>query len=132
MTRVFLDTVGMVALWNLNDQWNRIATEAFQSIPENAVLTTTAFVLLECGNAVSRTPFRTDVDELRIRLEKDGNLVRPSKSDWRQAWENYGKRVANSAGIVDQVSFVVMKRLGITDAFTNDQHFRAAGFVPLF
>ena len=41
-------------------------------------------------------------------------------------------RDATSAGIVDQVSFAVMRRLGITDAFTNDRHFKAAGFRALF
>ncbi len=39
---------------------------------------------------------------------------------------------AGQAGIVDQVSFVVMRRLGITEAFTNDRHFQAAGFHTLF
>ena len=29
-------------------------------------------------------------------------------------------------------SFLVMRRLGITEAFTNDKHFRAAGFTVLF
>jgi len=33
---------------------------------------------------------------------------------------------------VDCMSFAVMPRLRITDAFTNDQHFRAAGFEILF
>ena len=39
---------------------------------------------------------------------------------------------ADDAGIVDHVSFVVMRRLGISDAFTNDRHFKAAGFNTLF
>jgi predicted nucleic acid-binding protein len=30
------------------------------------------------------------------------------------------------------VSFVIMRRLNIIDAFTNDRHFREAGFNPLF
>lgn len=30
------------------------------------------------------------------------------------------------------VSFAVMRRLGITEAFTNDRHFQAAGFATLF
>jgi predicted nucleic acid-binding protein len=34
--------------------------------------------------------------------------------------------------IVDQISFAVMRRLGLTQAFTNDNHFRAAGFETLF
>jgi len=31
-----------------------------------------------------------------------------------------------------RVSFAVMRRLGITEAFTNDRHFGAAGFTTLF
>jgi predicted nucleic acid-binding protein len=30
------------------------------------------------------------------------------------------------------VSFAVMRRLGIQRAFTNDRHFREAGFETLF
>jgi len=30
------------------------------------------------------------------------------------------------------MSFVVMRRLSMTQAFTNDHHFRAAGFQTLF
>jgi predicted nucleic acid-binding protein len=30
------------------------------------------------------------------------------------------------------ISFTIMRRLGITRAFTNDRHFRAAGFETLF
>jgi len=39
---------------------------------------------------------------------------------------------AGDAGIVDCVSFTVMRRLGLTEAFTNDRHFQAAGFTTLF
>ena len=39
---------------------------------------------------------------------------------------------AGQAGIVDQVSFVVMRRLGLDEAFTNDRHFQAAGFATWF
>ena len=56
----------------------------------------------------------------------------PHGSDWEQAWVNYSRREAANAGIVDHVSFVVMRRIGITEAFTNDHHFKAAGFTTLF
>jgi predicted nucleic acid-binding protein len=36
------------------------------------------------------------------------------------------------ADIVDHVSFVVVRGLDLTYAFTNDHHFRAAGFETLF
>ena len=38
----------------------------------------------------------------------------------------------HDAGIVDLVSFAVLRRLGITQVFTNDKHFTAAGFEVLF
>jgi predicted nucleic acid-binding protein len=59
-------------------------------------------------------------------------LVEPAASDLEVAWTAYARGEAGSAGIVDHVSFVVMRRLGIIDAFTNDRHFRAAGFDTLF
>lgn len=56
----------------------------------------------------------------------------PTDDDWRQAWQAYERGGAGEAGIVDHVSFVVMRRLGIDTAFTNDRHFQAAGFTVLF
>jgi hypothetical protein len=67
----------------------------------------------------------------RNALEQ-GMLVEPSDSDWELAWQTYERGDADRAGIVDHVSFVVMRRLGLTQAFTNDRHFRAAGFQTLF
>jgi predicted nucleic acid-binding protein len=49
-----------------------------------------------------------------------------------QAWADYARGVIGSAGIVDHISFAVMRRLGITDAFSNDRHFQTAGFTILF
>lgn len=39
---------------------------------------------------------------------------------------------SGGASIVDHVSFAVMRRLGLSKAFTNDRHFRGAGFETLF
>jgi len=56
----------------------------------------------------------------------------PTVEDWQAAWLAYEHGEADSAGIVDHVSFTIMRRLGISKAFTNDRHFRAAGFETLF
>jgi len=133
LTAVLLDTVGLLALWDEDDQWHDPAEEAFdQLLDERAAVQTTSFVLLECGNAAARRPYRSDVQELREDLDAAGLLVFPTEEDWLRAWEAYDRGEAGSAGIVDQVSFTVMRRLGLTHAFTNDEHFRAAGFVTLF
>jgi predicted nucleic acid-binding protein len=98
---VFLDTVGLLALWDESDQWHAAAQSGFnQMLGSQANVVTTSFVLLECGNAAAWAPFASE------------NL--------------------EGAGIVDHVSFAVMRRIGITKAFTNDRHFRAAGFETLF
>ena len=93
---------------------------------------TTTYVLLECGNTVARTPLRPFVIRLRNELLDRNCLIEPTISDCEQAWAAYARGEAGNAGIVDHVSFAVMRRLGLTDAFTNDRHFLAAGFVPLF
>ena len=133
MSLVFLDTVGMVALWNRSDQWHSAATKSFQQIVATGrELTTTSFVALDCGNASARRPYRSDADMLWQQLEAAARLVWPTDSDWHAAWREYRLGSGNQAGIVDCVSFVVMRRLAIVDVFTNDQHFRAAGFNVLF
>ena len=133
MSDVFLDTVGLVAVWDEYDQWHSKAEPIFRDLlGDRRNLLSTTFVLLECGNAAARTSFRLTVDRLRKKLENSSRLVTPNESDWLQAWELYKRREGNNAGIVDCVSFVVMRRLGIRQVFSNDEHFRAAGFETLF
>jgi len=133
MNTVFLDTVGLLALWDSSDQWHEAAEKAFRQLTETrSAFCTTTFVLLECGNAAARRPYRPAVDRLRERLESGGMLISPGDEDWRRAWAAYRDGQVGDAGIVDHVSFIVMRRLDIRYAFTNDHHFRAAGFEALF
>jgi predicted nucleic acid-binding protein len=69
---------------------------------------------------------------LQQALQMRKELIFPTEDDWKDAWTAYERGEAAQAGIVDHVSFVVMRRLGITEAFTNDRHFQAAGFTTLF
>ncbi len=96
-----------------------------------ADLVTSSFVLLECGNAAARRPYRAAVTRLRKEMEMAHRLILPTIEDCRTAWLAYEHGEADSAGIVDQVSFTIMRRLGLFKAFTNDGHFRAAGFEKL-
>ena len=132
MSAVFLDTVGLIALWDVADQWHAHAEASFtQLVARRRPFVTTTFVLLECGNAAARRPYRNQVCLLRQALEQRNELIAPSQQDWDEAWAAYERGEAGMAGIVDHVSFVVMRRLGLSEAFTNDQHFRAAGFAIL-
>ncbi len=133
MRDVFLDTVGLIAVWDTADQWHETADSAYQQLlRQGRRLLTTPLILLECGNASARRPYRQRVNALRQSLIQDGLLVEPSAQEIDEAWAAFDRGEAAQAGIVDQVSFVVMRRLGITEAFTNDKHFQAAGFTVLF
>jgi len=95
-------------------------------------LVTSTFVLLECGNAAARRPYRPAVSRLRTQMEPGDRLIVPTSEDWQTAWVAFERGAADNAGIVDHVSFTIMRRMGISRAFTNDRHFRAAGLEPLF
>ena len=124
MSLMFLDSAGLLALWSESDQWHEMAEQAFLEIVRNRdkVLTTT-FVMLECGNAVARRGFRDEANLLREHLEKSGSLIWPSETDWKSVWQTYLRGDTDSAGIVDHVSFVTMRRLGIGRSFTNNRAF---------
>ena len=134
MSGVFLDSVGLLALWNASDQWHAAAVEAHRRLIEwDPLLWTTTLVLYECGNrAARRADFRSLTASFRDEMEVGNTLIVPTPDDERTAWAAYRRGEAGSAGIVDHVSFVVMRRLGLTAAFTSDDHFRAAGFETLF
>jgi hypothetical protein len=78
MSAVFLDTVGLLALWDEADQWHSLAEAAFSRITKlGHSLVTTTFVLLECGNAAARRPYRAEANMLRQTLEQRGELIVP-------------------------------------------------------
>jgi hypothetical protein len=133
MTPVFLDTVGLLAIWDVDDQWHDAAEDAFGQIASTRQpVVTTTFILLECGNAAARRTYREDVCILRRTLELRNEVMVPTEVDWASAWDAYQRVDVGRAGIVDCISFAVMRRLGIRQAFTNDRHFQEAGFETLF
>jgi predicted nucleic acid-binding protein len=133
MTPVFLDTVGLIALWERADQWHVDAEREFQLLIAAAVpLFTTPQVLLECGNTAARRPYREQVAQLRDDLARANALIAVTAAEEELAWKAFRRGEAGQAGIVDHLSFVIMRRLKLTQAFTNDRHFVAAGFEVLF
>ena len=125
MTPIFLDTVGLLAIWDRDDQWHTAAEAAYgQVVATRQSVVTTTYVLLECGNAMARRTYREDVCVLRQTLEQRNEVIVPTEDDWANGWNAYQRGEIGRAGIVDYVSFAVMRRLGIRQAFTNDRHFQ--------
>ena len=69
MRMVFLDTVGIIALWDQRDQWHQPAKLAWAMLdPDTTCCITTTFVLLECANHAVRKPYRMELIRLRDNL----------------------------------------------------------------
>jgi uncharacterized protein len=133
MNSVFVDSVGLLAIIDKSDQWHPPSIVAYnQLLHDNRNLITTSFVLTECGNAASRRPYRRVVFQAREQFELMGNLMLPTPDDWDSAWVEYRQSPIYGPSIVDCISFQVMRRLGLTEVFSNDQHFANAGFTLLF
>jgi hypothetical protein len=86
MKKIFLDTVGLLALWDSGDQWHGNALLALDALGPHVMTISTSFVLLECGNAASRRAFRNLVNDTRRQLEAGDKLIVPDNDDWAQAW----------------------------------------------
>jgi uncharacterized protein len=133
VNEVFVDTVGLIATWDIRDQWHVAADAAFRRLLRHGRrLVTTPLILWECGNAAARRPYRQRVNVVRQYLIQERLLMEPTAEEVESAWGAFDRGDVGEAGIVDHVSFLVMRRLGITEAFTNDRHFQAAGFTTLF
>jgi predicted nucleic acid-binding protein len=133
MSNVFVDTVGLIAVWDVRDQWHAAADAAYQELlKQGRTLITTPLILWECGNAAARRPYRQRVRVIRQYFVEERLLIDPTHDEIEDAWTAFDRGDAAQAGIVDHVSFVIMRRLGVTEAFTNDKHFEAAGFKVLF
>ena len=129
--RTFLDTSFVIALINEKDQYHAQADALSFRFANSALLTTSA-VLLEIGNALAKD-FRAEAISIirvlshssRVELvEIDSNLMEKGLA----VYEKYSDK---KWGLVDCISFVVMREGGIPHALTFDKDFEQAGFTVL-
>jgi uncharacterized protein len=129
--KIFVDTLFIVALINKRDQYHQIALQFVQEF-ENYPLITTDAVLLEIGNALSNNYKNEAVELIEYFLESDDvEVVRLNPDLFDEALSLYKKHQDKSWGLVDCISFVVMKKYEVTQSLTFDRHFIQAGFQAL-
>lgn len=127
---VFLDSNGWIALLNASDALHSLADTTWRSLMQDSCLVVlTDWIIAETGNGLSRTAARTIFAKAARLLTSDQRVVLVNiESDLLQAaLRLYEDRGDKTWGLVDCASFLVMRRYGIGDAFTSDQHFRAGG-----
>ena len=131
MTKVFLDTLFVIALINQRDQHHERAT-LLSEIYAGASLITTDAVLLEIGNALARA-FKPQATEVITHLlsSAEVEIVRLDTVLFNRAFTRFREHQDKEWGLVDCISFEVMEDAGIQAALTFDHHFEQAGFQAL-
>jgi len=134
--RIFIDTSALIAYYNIDDTCHAKASEVFKKIGKGEIpLTrffTTDYILNE---TVSFMECVLNRHELAVKVGEGlltspfTTLIRISEEFFQEAW-NYFKD-SKGCSFTDCTSFTIMKKLGITHAFTFDKHFESAGFRTL-
>lgn len=131
MTKVFIDTLFVVASISPRDQYHSQAVKLANQYNGQPMLVTDA-VLLELGNALARNYKSEAVRVIEHFLTSDEiEVVHLTPELFEQAFTLYQTHKDKAWGLVDCISFVVMRDAGITEALTTDQHFEQAGFRVL-
>ncbi len=131
MKAVFLDTSFVVASVNKSDQLHEKAKTFALLYDEQPVVTTSA-ILLEVGNSLARRDKARAAEVIRSFIEsKEIKVIYVDEDLLREAFDLYAKYTDKTWGLVDCVSFIVMRREGVTDALTADVDFVQAGFNAL-
>jgi len=128
MNRIFVDTAFVVALVNQKDQYHDQALE-LSRIYENTPLLMTEAVLLEIGNALAKDYKQEAIETIKaFRTSNEVVIVELNSPLFNKGFEMYEKYQDKAWGLVDCISFVVMRDNKTTDALTTDDHFKQAGF----
>ncbi len=116
--QIFVDTLFVVALINQRDQYHYKSSELANKFEGYPLLTTDA-VLLEIGNALARNYKDKGVEIIEQFFASDEvEIVRLTPQLFEQAFNLYKTHQDKAWGLVDCISFVVMKQTGMTQAFT--------------
>jgi predicted nucleic acid-binding protein len=124
----FVDTSFVVALINKNDQYHEQAIAVASRFDKRPLVTTDA-VLLEVGNALARNFKAESIQIIEHFIAADE--IHLNADLFRRAFELYRSHGDKAWGLVDCISFVVMRELNLTEALTADIHFEQAGLTAL-
>ncbi|QTA83470.1 PIN domain-containing protein [Desulfonema limicola] len=131
--RYFLDTSYLIAITHKRDQYHEHAVKISRSLEKPVRLVTTEAILMEYGNMLSQKHIREKAfNYIQIlRNSTDTEIIPISQELFEKGLSSFGKYKDKEWGLVDCISFEVMKEKKILYALTSDEHFEQAGFVML-
>lgn len=127
---VFADTSYFIALLMPRDQWRKSVERLHERrdslVTSSQVIGETITLLQMRGYLSLALQFLAEV-----RADSELKIVYPDAAMQAAGWEEFRRHGGQGAGAVDSVSFAIMRKLGITRAYTFDRHFETAGFATL-
>ena len=134
MTPLFLDANFVIALEVSDDQHHQEAVLYWKTLIETPFsLVTTSYVLDEIVTFLNSR--RQHAKALgvgnNLLTASNINLVHVEEALFHEGWQYFEQHADKTFSLTDCISFVLMKRLEITQALTFDKHFTQAGFVKL-
>lgn len=131
MTKTLIDTSFTVAVVNDKDENHEKSLQLAVDYNGKQLIVTDA-VILEIGNYFSRRYKKRCVEIIEnFFASEEIEIVRFDERLFNKAFELYKSHRDKTWGLVDCISFVVMREHNITDALTSDKHFVQAGFRAL-
>lgn len=134
MKQVFVDTNGWIALSSKRDQFHKIALQTNQRLLKSGCqYITTNYVLDETYTSLaSRVGHFAAVDfGEKVRASRITTIIHITKEIEEESWQLFKKYSDKQFSFTDCTSFVVMNRMNLKEAFTNDRHFQQMGFKIL-
>jgi predicted nucleic acid-binding protein len=127
----FVDTSFVIALVNRRDQHHLRALDLSSQFEQRPLLTTDA-VLLEIGNALAKDFRLASIQAIDDFLTSANiQIVHLYPDLFHKAFSLYRSRLDQTWGLIDCVSFIVMREAGMVESLTADKHFEQAGFRAL-
>ena len=129
--RIFIDTLFVIALINRRDQYHQQALDLSEQFEGHPILVTDA-VLLEIGNALARSYKQEAVKMIaQFLAAEEVDVVHLTPDLFAPGFRLYRSHQDKAWGLVDCISFTVMREAGVNQALIFDQHFVQAGFQAL-
>ncbi|KYH32255.1 type II toxin-antitoxin system VapC family toxin [Neomoorella mulderi] len=134
MKKLFVDTSAWVAVVNRRDQYHNIASTFYKSafqeygqlITTNLVAAETYILLrLDCGLDVALGWWERITTSLKVKM-----IYADADITW-EAVKFLRKFDDQAFSLTDAVSFAVMQKVKVNEAFAFDAHFVVAGFTML-
>jgi predicted nucleic acid-binding protein len=125
------DSAAWLALYDRKDKYHLRAQRAFRELAEqkvNFVVTdyliaeTITLIMGRAGHATAVMSGDWLLNSPRVRV------IRADIDLWNETWQFFKRYADKEFSFIDCLSFVVMRREHIVDAFTFDHHFEQMGF----